>query len=74
MAVELNCRTGRSDEDKTVRMFEEEVRNNNGEMLIELCELNNLKITNGFYRHKDTHKNIREQETRNLRTIVDYIQ
>lgn len=36
--------------------FGEEVRNNNGDRLIEICDKYNLKITNGFYNPTDIHE------------------
>lgn len=73
LAGDLNGRTGRKDNDKTIGRFGEAVTNGSGERIIELCEMNSLKITNGFYRHKDIHKYTWVQETRNLRAIIDYI-
>lgn len=31
------------------------------------------KITNGFYRHKEVHKYTWIQQTRKLKSIIDYI-
>jgi hypothetical protein len=47
--------------------------NNNGKRLIDLCESNNLRITNGYFKHKMIHKYTLEQHTRNLKSIIDYI-
>lgn len=47
--------------------------NDNGRKLIHLCENNNFKITNGFYKHKEIHKYTWTQRTRNLKSIIDYV-
>ena len=62
--------------------------NENGEKLIELCNLHNLRITNTFFKHKSTHqttrispapyKNVNDSKTKPLRknpyrNQVDYI-
>ncbi|XP_060528331.1 craniofacial development protein 2-like [Cylas formicarius] len=73
IAGDFNGRTGNKAHNKTVGHFGEDTINDNGERLIEICELNDLKITNGFYKHKDIHKYTWIQETRNLRSIIDYI-
>lgn len=73
LAGDFNSRTGRKEKDSVIGSFGEEQRNDNGERLTELCELHNLKILNGFYKHKNIHKFTWTQETRNLRSIIDYI-
>lgn len=55
------------------RQYGEPTLNDNGHKLIELCETNNLKILNGFYKHKDIHRYAWTQNTRNLKTIIDYV-
>lgn len=50
-----------------------QVANESGERLIELCELNGLKITNEFSRHKDIHRDSWIQGTRDLCSIIDFI-
>jgi len=47
--------------------------NDNGERLIVLCESYNLRITNGYFKHKMIHKYTWEQHTRNFKSIIDYI-
>jgi len=73
IAGDLNGRTGKRMNDSTVGPYGEDLTNENGERLIELCEFNNLRITNGFYRHKDIHKYTWTQEKRKLKSIIDYI-
>ncbi|KAI4470863.1 hypothetical protein MML48_1g12197 [Holotrichia oblita] len=51
----------------------EETRNNNGIRLLDYCQLNNLIITNSFYQHKNIHKYTRVQQSRNEKSIIDYI-
>ncbi|RZF32288.1 hypothetical protein LSTR_LSTR001752 [Laodelphax striatellus] len=70
---DLNGRTGRRANDTVIGSFGEDCLNDNGERIIELCELQNLRVLNGFYRHKDIHKFTWTQETRRLRSIIDYV-
>lgn len=51
----------------------ESVESPNGELLLDLCIRNNLKIANTFFKHKDIHKWTRVSETRNEKSIIDYI-
>jgi hypothetical protein len=37
--------------------------NDSGERLIDLCEIHNLRITNGYFKHKMIHKYMWEQHT-----------
>ena len=46
---------------------------NNGERLIDLCKSYNLRIMNGYFKHKMIHKYVWEQHTRKLKSIIDYI-
>lgn len=69
---DLNSRTGRSRNSKSIGPYGESDRNDNGERLIELCEQNGLRIANGFFEHKDIHKYTWIQPTRNLKSIIDY--
>jgi PII-like signaling protein len=70
---DMNKRSGRKREDIVVGNFGEDMVNDNGERLIELCTQTLLKIWNGFFNHKNIHKYTWEQHTTNLRTIIDYI-
>ena len=45
----------------------------NGEMLLDFCIRNNLKIANTFFMHKNIHKWTRVSEDRNEKSIIDYI-
>lgn len=70
---DLNASTGHASNDKIIGACGENTSNNNGDKLIELCEANMLKITNGYFRHKDIHKYTWVQHTRNLKSIIDYL-
>jgi hypothetical protein len=59
--------------DTVIGNFGEDMVNDNGERLIELCTQKSLKTWNGFFNHKNIHKYIWEQHTKNLKTIIDYI-
>lgn len=69
---DFNSRVGKRDRDMVVGRYGEEVINDNGERLIDLCTQNGLKILNGFYPHKSVHKFTWIQETRGLKSIIDY--
>lgn len=45
---DLNGRMGKQDAGKVVRRYGEDVVNDNGECMINVCDQNNLKIWNGF--------------------------
>ena len=70
---DLNGRTGRATGSEIVGRFGETVTNDNGERLIETCAEYNLKIWNGFFKHKDIHKYTWTQPTRKLKSIIDYV-
>ena len=53
--------------------FGEEVINYNGDKLIDICEQNSLKILNGYFKHKRIHQYTWHQDTKELRSIIDYI-
>ena len=73
LAGDWNGRTGKQNGNEVVGPFGEETVNDNGERIIELCEQYLLKITNGFYEHKEIHKFTRHQDTLQQRSIIDYI-
>ena len=63
--IEINCGAiGKEGEDEVTA---------NGEILLDICIRNNLKITNTFFKHKDIHKWTRVAESRNEKSIIDYI-
>ena len=65
--------TGRKTRETIFGNFGEDKINDNSERLLELCTQTSLKIWNGFFNHKNTHKYTWEQQTKNLKTIIDYI-
>jgi len=70
---DMNGRKGRKTGDTVVGNFGEDMVNDNGERLIELCTQTSLKIWNGFFNHTNIHKYTWEQHTKNLKTIIDYV-
>ena len=56
MLGDCNARTGKKSQDNVGGPFGEDTVNDNGTRLIDLCTHNELKITNGFYKHKWIHK------------------
>ena len=53
--------------------FGEEVINDNGDKLIDICEQNSLKILNGCFKHKRIHQYTWHQDTQEIRSIIGYI-
>jgi len=41
--------------------------------ICDFCESYNLRITNGYIKHKMIHKYTWEQHTRELKSVIDYI-
>lgn len=70
---EINGRVGRKTNNNVVGPHGELSQNDNGDTLIEICESQLLKITNGFYKHKDIHTYTWTQPTRNLKSVIDYV-
>lgn len=70
---DLNSRTGRKQNDNIIGRHGEDTSNDNGERLITVCDQNNLRILNGFYQHREIHKYTWRQETRDLKSIIDYV-
>jgi len=52
---DMNGRTGRKTGDTVVGNFVEDMVNDSGEKLIELCTQTSLKIWNGYFNHKNIH-------------------
>lgn len=73
VAGDMNARTGKKINNKTVGQFGEDTINDNGYRLIALSEHNQLKILNGFFEHPLIHKYTWTQHTKKLRSIIDYI-
>lgn len=47
--------------------------NSNGNRFIDFCVINDLAIMNTFFKHKDIHKYTRVEDSRNEKSIIDYI-
>jgi len=41
--------------------------------LIDVCEQNSLKILNGYFKHKKIHQYTWQQDTLQLKSIIDYV-
>lgn len=67
---DLNAPTGARNNDSIVGQDGENVRNNKGVTLIELFQQQALKITNGWFIHKNIHRYTWTQPTRFL---IDYV-
>ena len=70
---DFNGHTGTKVNNQVVAPYGETIINDNGECLIDLCASHNLRITNGYFKHKMIHKYTWEQQTRKLKSITDYI-
>ena len=77
---DFNARVGadRSGIEQTMGPFGEETKNEEGENLIDFCVRNNLKIMNGFFKHREQHIYTRYRWNRNTgqfdqKSIIDYI-
>ena len=53
---DFNGRTGTKLDNQIVGPYGETRINDNGERLIDLCESHNLRIMNGYFKHKMIHK------------------
>ena len=72
---DLNARVGNNQENGfgAIGKEGENIESPNGELLLDICIHNNLKIANTFFKHKNIHKWTRVCEERNERSIIDYI-
>lgn len=68
----FNSRTRSLKHNQVVKNFGEEMANDNGERLINLCEYEKLKIPYGFFQHKNIHKFSCIQPMCNLESIIKY--
>jgi hypothetical protein len=73
IAGDFNSRTGKKMNDLVVGPFGEEVINDNGDKLIDICEEDSLRTLNGYFKHKRIHQCTWHQDTRDMRSIIDYI-
>lgn len=70
---DYNICVGSKRGDKVVGQYGEDVINDNGTRLIDFCAQNELKITNGFFHHKNIHRFTWTQNTKQLKLIIHYI-
>lgn len=70
---DFNGRVGKSKKSNVVGEHGEEVKNDNGTRLIEMSEQHELKITNGFFQHREQHKYTWTQPTKKQKSIIDYL-
>lgn len=70
---DFNGRTGAKQNDNVIGQYGEGNVNDNGIRITGICESYDLRVLNGFYKHKDIHKYTWHQSTRQLRSIIDYI-
>jgi len=68
---DLNARVGNQPIPNVVGTFGETYINRNGQTLREFASFNDFKITNTFFRKKETHKYI--WRARGSKPIIDYI-
>ena len=72
IAGDFNSRTGEKINILVVGPFGEEIINDNGDRLIDICEQNSLKILNGYFKHKRILQYTWHQDTQELNCIIDY--
>jgi len=70
---DFNGHMGTKMNNQVAGTYEETRINDNGEHLIQLCKSHNLRIRNGYFKHKMIHKYMWEQHTRKLKSAIDYI-
>lgn len=73
IAGDLNARVGSQENSRVVGRYGEEVVNDSGLRLIELCELNCLRMLNSFYPHKLIHRYTRERPSLQQKSNIDYV-
>jgi hypothetical protein len=73
IAGDFNSRTRKKVNNLVVGPFGEEVLKDNGDKLIDICEQNSLKILNGYFKHKGIYQYTWHQDTKEQRSIIDYI-
>ena len=68
---DLNARVGNDIISGIKQRFNEDIKNDNGDLLIDLCSQNNLRINNTFFPHKWKHK-YTWSNSRDQKTVIDY--
>lgn len=56
MLENINARVSSSKNSQTIGRYGEEVLNNNGQRLREICEQHRFRVLKKFFRNKDIHK------------------
>jgi len=69
----LTAEQGKKNNNLVLGPYGEEVINDNGDRLIDICEQNLLKILKGYFQHKRIHQYTWHQDSQELRSIIDYI-
>ena len=72
MAGDLNGRLGPKVDNTVVGPIGEEITNESGERIIDMCETYKLKITNTYFCHKNIHLYTWERPSLNKKSIIDY--
>ncbi|XP_030757469.1 craniofacial development protein 2-like [Sitophilus oryzae] len=73
IAGDMNARVKSRENNEIVGKYAEEVENDSGEMLLELCSEHQLKLMNTYFPHKDIHRFTGERPSLNKKSIIDYI-
>lgn len=69
---DLNARIGREVIPGIQQKYNEEITNENGELLIDFCARNELRINNTYFPHKEQHK-YTFSNSRDQKSVIDYI-
>ncbi|KAK5648822.1 hypothetical protein RI129_003714 [Pyrocoelia pectoralis] len=72
---DFNSRVGNKNDTNTnvIGKHGEPICNSNGTRMIDYCVMNDLIIANTFYEHANIHKFTRVAESRNEKSILDYV-
>ena len=68
----MNARVGNMPVPGVKQRFNEEEINDNGDLLVNFCSTNSLRINNTFFNHKRNHK-ITWSDSRGRQSMIDYI-
>ncbi|XP_044749780.1 uncharacterized protein LOC123310377 [Coccinella septempunctata] len=69
---EFNSRVGNSVVPGVMHCFNEEYKNDNGDILIQTCALNELRINNTYFNHKEQQK-FTFVNTRGQKSVIDFV-
>ena len=73
IAGDLNARVKRQDNDEVIGKFAEDVENDNGTRLKELCHQFQLQLSNTRFAHKNIHRFTWERPSLKQKSLIDYI-